>query len=119
LEISNAGERELDFTASELWNLVYAPALYYQDANEERARGELNFEDEEEPKLSEMVNMIRLGAEYLARIYPPGSPQMRQLEFVARSFGNLPVEVVNEYRSLCEGTAQSGVASAGMVADFS
>jgi hypothetical protein len=62
-----------------------------------------------------MVNMIRLGAEYLARIYPPGSPQMRQLEFVARSFGNLPVEVVNEYRSLCEGTAQSGVASAGTV----
>jgi hypothetical protein len=33
LEISNAAERELDFTASELWNLVYAPALYYQDAD--------------------------------------------------------------------------------------
>jgi len=119
LEISNAAERELDFTTAELWNLVYAPALYYQDADEERARGELSFEDDEGPKLSEMVKMIRLGAEHLARIYPPGSPQMRQLEFVARSFGNLPVEVVNEYRSLCEGTAQSCVASAGTVADFS
>jgi hypothetical protein len=119
LEISNAAERQLDFTTAELWNLVYAPALYYQDADEERARGELSFEDEEEPKLSEMVKMIRLGAEHLAGTYPPGSPQMRQLEFLARSFGNLPVEVVNEYRSLYVGTALSGVASAGAVPDFS
>lgn len=119
LEISNTAERELDFTTAELWNLVYAPALYYQDADEERARGELNFEDEEAPELSEMVKMIRLGAEHLARIYPPGSPQMRQLEFLARSFGNLPVEVVNEYRSLCEGTVLSGVANAGTGPDFS
>jgi hypothetical protein len=119
LEISNAAERELDFTTAELWNLVYAPALYYQDADEERARGELSFEDEEEPKLPEMVKMIRLGAEHLARTYPPGSPQMRQLEFLARSFGNLPVEVVSEYRSLCEGAALSSVASAGTAPDFS
>jgi hypothetical protein len=39
LEISNAAERDLDFTMEELWNLVYAPALYYQDADAERARG--------------------------------------------------------------------------------
>src|ERR1700730_922618 len=51
LEISNAAEKELDFTNSELWNLVYASALYYQDANEERARGELSFEDREMPQL--------------------------------------------------------------------
>jgi hypothetical protein len=37
LEISNAAERELDFNTAELWNLVYPPALYYQDAEEERA----------------------------------------------------------------------------------
>ncbi len=118
LEISNAAERELDFTTAELWNLVYAPALYYQDADEERARGELSFE-EDEPRLSEMVKMIRLGAKHLARTYPPGSPQMRQLEFVARSFGNLPVEVVNEYRSLWEGMALSSLASARTVSNFS
>jgi hypothetical protein len=118
LEISNAAERELDFTTAELWNLVYAPALYYQDAEEERARGELSFEEEDEPRLSEMVKMIRLGAGHLARTYPPGSPQMRQLEFVARSFGNLPVEVVNEYRSLWEGMALSGVASACTISNF-
>lgn len=117
LEISNAAERALDFTTAELWNFVYAPALYYQDADEERARGELSFEEEEEPRLSEMVKMIKLGAEHIARTYAPGTPQMRQLEFVARSFGNLPVEVVREYRSLYEGTVPIGVASAGTVSD--
>jgi hypothetical protein len=43
---------------------------------------------------------------------------MRQLEFLARSFGNLPVEVVSEYRSLCEGAARSSFANAGAVPDF-
>jgi hypothetical protein len=90
LEISNAAERELDFNTAELWNLVYAPALYYQDAEEERARGELSFEEDDEPRLPEMVRMIRLGARDLARVYAPGSPQMCQLDFVARSFANLP-----------------------------
>jgi hypothetical protein len=103
LEISNAAERELDFNTAELWNLVYAPALYYQDAEEERARGELSFEEDDEPRLPEMVRMIRLGARDLARVYAPGSPQMCQLDFVARSFANLPAEVVREYRSLLEG----------------
>jgi hypothetical protein len=103
LEISNAAERELDFNTAELWNLVYAPALYYQDAEEERARGELSFEEDDEPRLPEMVRMIRLGARDLARVYAPGSPQMCQLDFVARSFANLPAEVVREYRSLLDG----------------
>src|SRR5208283_5912869 len=103
LEISNAAERDLDFTASELWNLVYAAALYYQDADQESALGELNFEEHEMPRLSEMVRMIRIGGKHLARIYPPSSPQMRQLEFVAQSFQNLPGEVVEAYRALWEG----------------
>lgn len=103
LEISNAAEKELDFTASELWNLVYAAALYYQDADEENARGELNFEEHEMPRLSEMVRMIGIGGKYLSRIYPPESPQMRQVKFVARSFQNLPDEVVIAYRALWEG----------------
>ena len=100
LEISNAAEPKLDFTAAELWNLVYASALYYQDADEERARGELSFGPDEEPRLSEMVRMIRLGAGYLGRPGMHDAAQMRQLDFVRRSFANLPVEVINEYRSL-------------------
>lgn len=103
LEISNAAEKVLDFSASELWNLVYAAALYYQDAGEEAARGELNFEDHEMPRLSEMVRMIRIGGRYLSRIYAPEGAQMRQLRFVALSFQNLPDEVVSEYRALWEG----------------
>ncbi len=113
LEISNAAEKELDFTASELWNLVYAAALYYQDADQESALGELNFEAHEMPRLSEMVRMIRIGGKHLARVYPPNSPQMRQLEFVALSFQNLPSEVVQEYRKLWEGHGEEAQVAAG------
>ncbi len=113
LEISNATEKELDFTASELWNLVYAAALYYQDADQESALGELSFEAHEMPRLSEMVRMIRIGGSHLARIYSPNCPQMRQLEFVGLSFQNLPSEVVQEYRMLWEGHREEARMAAG------
>ncbi|MFI5352520.1 MAG: hypothetical protein ACHQZS_06095 [Candidatus Binatales bacterium] len=103
LELLNAAEEDLDFNTSELWNLVYASALYYEDVEEERAQGELNFEEGEAPRLSEMLKMIRLGARYLAPIFEPGSSQMWQVEFVARAIPNLPDEVVREYRSLWSG----------------
>lgn len=103
IELLHAAEKEVDFTAAELWNLVYAPALFYQDADEEAVRGELSFEEHEMPRLSEMVRMIRIGGKYLARMYPPESPQMHQLAFLARSFQNLPEQVASEYRLLWEG----------------
>ena len=74
LEISNAAEKELDFTASELWNLVYAAALYYQDADQESALGELNFEAHEMPRLSEMVRMIRIGGKASGAYVSAGQP---------------------------------------------
>ena len=114
LELLNAAETKLDFTISELWNLVYAPALFYQDADEERARGELSFEAQERPQLVEMIRMIRLGGKYLARMYSTDSPQMRQLKFLALSFQNQPDEVVREYRSIWEGNiGASQLAAAG------
>ena len=103
LELLSAAETDVNFTTSELWNLVYAPALYYQDADEESIRGELSFEDDEAPRIAEMAGMIRLGATYLSRIYSKDSLQMRQLKFLANLFQNLPKEVLNEYRSLLEG----------------
>ena len=103
LEFLNAAEKELDFTASELWNLVYAPALFYQDADEEGANGELNFDAEESPRLPEMVRMIRIAGKYLLPAYSADSPQMRQLKFLALSFQNLPNEVLREYQSMWEG----------------
>lgn len=103
LELLGAAEKTLDFSVVELWNLVYAPAIYYQDVEEERARGELAFEEEEEPRLSEMLRMIRLGAKHLIGICERNSLSMRQMEFVAISIPNLPADVVSEYRSLWEG----------------
>ncbi|MGH7949153.1 MAG: hypothetical protein ACREQF_08020 [Candidatus Binataceae bacterium] len=103
LELLGAAEEELDFNTVELWNLVYAPAIYYQDLDEERERGEVSFEGDEGPKLSEMLKMIRLGARYLAQMYGRDSLQFRQLEFAALALPNLPEEVLTEYRLLYEG----------------
>jgi hypothetical protein len=102
-ELLNATEQKLDFNTSELWNLVYAPAIYYQDLDEERARGESNFEEEEAPRLSEMLKMIRLGARYLAPRCKRGGLQTRQLRFAALALPNLPDQVVREYRAIWEG----------------
>ncbi len=101
-ELLNAAEPELDFNTSELWNLVYAPAIYYQDLDEERARGESNFEEEEAPRMSEMLKMIRLGARYLAQTGKKGSLQTAQLRFAALALPNLPDQIVSEYRVLWE-----------------
>jgi hypothetical protein len=113
LELLHAAEKEVDFTVAELWNLVYAPALFYQDADEERVRGELSFEEHEMPRLSEMVRMIRIGGKYLPRMYPADSPQMHQLKFLALSFQNLPEQVASEYRSLWEGRGDDPQADRG------
>ncbi|HEY6418749.1 MAG TPA: hypothetical protein VIX59_07080 [Candidatus Binataceae bacterium] len=103
LELLDAAEKSINFNTAELWNLVYAPAIYYQDADEERRRGELNFEEEEAPRLSEMLKMIRLGARYLERMYRGDSLQFQQLRFAALALPNLPDQVASEYRSLWEG----------------
>ena len=115
LELLSAAETEVNFTTSELWNLVYAPALYYQDADEESIRGELSFEDHEAPRIGEMARMIRLGAAYLSRIYSKNSLQMRQLKFLAGLFRNLPDQVLSEYQSLWEGCDEGAHASLASV----
>jgi hypothetical protein len=100
LELLDAAQSELDFNRSELWNLIYAPALYYEDSEEERARGELSFEEADEPRPAEMLRMIRLGARHLARSSEPDHPRLRQLEFAARALPNLPDPVAAAYRSI-------------------
>lgn len=103
LELLSAAEQDLDFNSVEPWSMIYAPALYYQDADEERARGELNFDESEAPRLSEMIKMIRLGSSYIARAYRETSLYMRQLKFAALSIPNLPEPIADEYRMLWEG----------------
>jgi hypothetical protein len=99
LELLYSAEVKFDFTTAELWNLVYAPAIYCQDADEERARGELSFEDDEAPRLDELVRMIRLGAGCLAGRYGPDSLELRQLKYAAAALPNLPAEALREYRA--------------------
>jgi DNA-binding MarR family transcriptional regulator len=103
LELLYSAEAKIDFTTTELWNLVYAPAIYSQDVDEERARGELSFEDDEAPRLSELLGMIRLGARRLARRYRPKSLELRQLRYAASALPNLPCEALAEYRAFWDG----------------
>jgi hypothetical protein len=100
LELLYAAEVKIDFTSAELWNLVYAPAIYSQDVDEERARGELSFEDDEAPRLPELLRMIRLGAGRLVRKYRPESLELRQLRYAASALPNLPRDALAEYRAL-------------------
>jgi hypothetical protein len=100
LEIANAVEPVLDFDTTELWNLLFAPAIYCQDAAEERARGELNFSADEEPRLPELLKMIELAVEYLVQCRWENDYRVRQIEFVARFIPNLPDEVSSAYAAV-------------------
>jgi hypothetical protein len=100
LELLYAAEERLDYTTAELWNLVYAPAIYYQDADAERESGELSFEEDEAPRLEEMIRMIRVGARRLAERVERNSLELQQLRFAALALPNLPKRVLCEYRAL-------------------
>lgn len=103
LELLASAETDLDFNNSEWWNLVYAPALYYEDAEAEQACGELSFTAQEAPKLTEMIEMVRLGVKYLTDMGKENALYFRQLEFAAASIPNIPAQILTEYRSFCSG----------------
>jgi hypothetical protein len=99
LELLASAETDLDFNSCECWNLVYAPALYYEDAEAEQACGELSFTASEAPKLLEMIEMIRLGMKRLRGRKQENSLYLRQLEFAAAIIPNIPEQIRSEYRS--------------------
>jgi hypothetical protein len=99
LELLASAEAQLDFNNSEFWNLVYAPALYYEDAEAEQACGELSFTAAEAPRLKEMTEMVRLGMRHLLVAGKEITPYFRQLEFATASIPNIPGPIINQYRS--------------------
>lgn len=102
LEFINAAEPNLDFTVQELWNLIYAPALYFHDIAEEERSGESSFEGDEKPKDEEMVKMTRVGAKHLSQ-FPDDRLNLRiqQLQFLLSAFRkNLPDAVIFEYQTI-------------------
>ena len=99
LELLCAAEAEVDYTRCESWNLLYAPAIYCQDVEEERARGELSFDDDA-PRIDDLVEMVRLGDRFLSACEAYNELSLCQLDFVARSLPNLPPEIAAEYRTI-------------------
>lgn len=103
LELLASAETDLDFNICEWWNLVYAPALYYEDAEAELACGELSFTEKEAPRLAEMIDMVRLGVKHLSGMREENALYFRQLEFAAASIPNIPAQILIEYQSFCAG----------------
>lgn len=104
MEFMNAAEPVLDFTVAELWNLIYAPALYYHDIMEEKQRGESSFDKDEQPRDEEMAKMIKIGAKYLSQ-FPDKrlNLRMEQLRFLLSAFRKtLPDVIVSEYKLIIE-----------------
>jgi hypothetical protein len=101
-ELLFAAEPAIDFDAAEWWNLVYAPAIYFQDAAAERAAGELNFEEGEAPDIAAMLPMVALGARHIIGCSQRDSLALSQLDFVMRSVPNLPRPIAEAYRAILD-----------------
>jgi len=102
LELLAAAEEQIDFNASELWSILYAPALYYEDADAERSSGELSFEVDETPTIEDMLAMVRLATRHLHGRYQPSELEQRQLRFAMRALPGLPDHLVEEYSKIGE-----------------
>ncbi|HVN27513.1 MAG TPA: hypothetical protein VMT64_03460, partial [Candidatus Binataceae bacterium] len=100
LELLAAAEERIDFDGAELWSILYAPALYFEDSDEERVRGELSFESDETPTLEDMLAMVRLARRRLRGPYQPTDLEHRQLGFLMRALPNLPARLVDEYQKI-------------------
>ena len=103
-ELINSSEPSLDFTVQELWNLIYAPALYYHDIMEEEKSGESSFDKDEEPRLEEMEKMIKIGAKYLPQFSDDRFDlRIEQLKFLLTSFRKvLPDSIIFQYQSIID-----------------
>lgn len=99
-EIWFASDREFDMTRAELWNLVYAPALYYHDIAEEELHDEFNIP--EKPSIEDMKQMIDIAKKHLLNYQDSRlSQRIKQLKFLITAFRkNLPQELVNKYEEL-------------------
>lgn len=105
LELLAAAEEGIDFNASELWSILYAPALYFEDADAERSGGELSFESDETPTIDDMLAMVRFAEHRLRGRYQPSELERRQLRFAMRALPGLPEHISDEYRKIGEITA--------------
>ena len=95
-----ASDPDFNMTRTELWNLIYAPALYYHDIKEEEVQGEINFS--EPPQIEDMLRMIDIGKKHLANYPDPRfSQRSQQLQFLVSVFQkNLPTPIIDKYKEL-------------------
>lgn len=92
-------EAQYNPTLAMLYDLLYAPTLYYHDADEEEREGELNFYDGKKPSQEEALNMIDLFGQNINSI-TDGRFNLRteQLKFLLQAFRHrLPPDIGERY----------------------
>jgi len=101
-EIWIACEPRYDSAIAELWNLIYSPALYFHDADEEKKKGELNFLINKHPTIEEMVSMINIATNQIRNFDDVRAQQrLQQLSFLRKAFQRiLPTEISQAYDRL-------------------
>lgn len=100
LELDMSSDPHFDMTRTELWNLIYAPAIYYHDIAEEEIGKEINFA--ENPSINDMVQMINISTNHISNhIDERFNQRILQLKFVLAVFQkNLPQHLQKSYKNL-------------------
>jgi hypothetical protein len=99
-EFMFSSDVDFNMTRAELWNLIYAPALYYHDIDQETVKGEINFS--ENPTIKDMLLMIDIAKKHLTNYPDPRFDQrLAQLQFLVSAFQkNLPAPILDKYKEL-------------------
>lgn len=99
-EFMFSSDPDFDMTRAELWNLIYAPALYYHDIDQEEKKGEINFS--KPPSVEDMMSMIEIARRHILDYPDPRlSQRLQQLQFLVSAFQkNLPSSIIDKYNEL-------------------
>jgi hypothetical protein len=95
-------EPSINLSLTELWSIIYAPALYLHNFKEEQETGELNFHNKELPKVDEMQAMLKVGMVNIPKYKERLSVRrIEQLSFLTKAFSKLfPDEIKKDYEEL-------------------
>lgn len=96
-------EQEYNDNIAEAWSLLYAPALYYHNIDEEEDVGEV--QPGERPPVDELKKTMQIGARYATQFQDPlFKERLVQMSFIISAFAQvLPADIYSEYVSIYAG----------------
>ncbi len=103
-EVLWAPDEDLNMNLSELWSILYSPAIYFHDNEDEIQKGEINFFSKKLPTLEEMTSILSELPLMLER-YSDDNLSLRivQLKYLIHSFTDvLPEKLLKAYKNLLD-----------------